>query len=230
MKRSLALSVLVVAGISGLQVFPATAGDPEAGARAFRACVACHSLEPGRQLTGPSLAGLWNKKAGAVDGFRRYSPALKESSLVWNEATLDDWIADPKRAVPGNRMTFPGIKDPKTREDLIAFLKEAGTGSAKRQAQQGGMARSPALPNLKELSASQQVTAIRYCQDTYYVTTASGETIPFWEFNLRFKTDSTETGPTKGKPALMAAGMMGDRASVIFTDPAEISASIERKC
>jgi cytochrome c len=92
------------------------------------------------------------------------------------------------------------------------------------------MAQSPALSNLKELSASQQVTAIRYCQDTYYVTNASGETIPFWELNLRFKTDSTDTGPKKGTPALMPAGMMGDRASVIFADPAEISASIERRC
>jgi cytochrome c len=230
MKRFLAIFAVVVAGAPGLKDSPATAGDPDAGARAFRACAACHSLEPGRHLTGPSLAGLWHKKAGTVEGFRRYSPAMKASSLTWNESTLNDWLADPKRAVPGNRMTFPGIRDPKAREDLVAFLKEAGTGNAQRQTRQGGMAQSPALSNLKELSASQQVTAIRYCQDTYYVINASGETIPFWELNLRFKTDSTDTGPKKGTPALMPAGMMGDRASVIFADPAEISASIERRC
>jgi cytochrome c len=86
------------------------------------------------------------------------------------------------------------------------------------------------VPSLKQLEPNQQVTAIRYCGDTYNVTTANGETVPFWERNLRFKTDSSADGPEKGKPALLPAGMMGDRASVIFAEPSEISASIESKC
>jgi cytochrome c len=68
------------------------------------------------------------------------------------------------------------------------------------------------------------------CGDTYRVTTAAGELPPFWEFNLRFKTDTTDTGPAKGRPAIMGAGMRGDRASVIFADPAEISAFIKKRC
>ena len=86
------------------------------------------------------------------------------------------------------------------------------------------------VPSLKQMTPDQQVTAIRYCGDTYSVTTGTGETQQFWERNLRFKTDSSADGPPKGNPALLGAGMMGDRASVIFADPAEISAFIEAKC
>src|SRR3546814_7194444 len=89
---------------------------------------------------------------------------------------------------------------------------------------------TPDLPDLKALGPEQQVAAIRYCGDTYRVTTAAGETLPFWEFNLRFKTDSSDKGPAEGKPALMPAGMMGDRASVIFAAPAEIRGFIQSKC
>src|SRR3546814_8557807 len=88
------------------------------------------------------------------------------------------------------------------------------------------MMRGPTLQDLKAVGPDRQVTAVRYCGDTYHVTTAAGETIPFWEFNLRFKTDSSDKGPAKGKPVLTRAGMMGDRASVIFSDPAEIGAAI----
>src|SRR5687767_3291657 len=73
----------------------ASAGDAGRGARAFGACAACHSLEPERSLTGPSLSGVWGRKAGSLDGFARYSRALKESGLVWNEQTLDRWLRDP---------------------------------------------------------------------------------------------------------------------------------------
>lgn len=94
----------------------------------------------------------------------------------------------------------------------------------------GGMMGGGELEDLKTVAASQIVRAIRYCGDTYEVTTADGEMLPYWEFNLRFKTDSGAKGPAKGKPAIMPAGMGGDRASVIFAGPAEISALIEPKC
>lgn len=208
----------------------AAEGDPENGARAFRACAACHSLAPGRHLTGPSLAGLWDRPAGTVAGFTRYSEALKSADVVWNAETLDPWLADPQRFIPGNRMTFPGIRDERARTDLIAFLEAATTaeGDDAPPAAEGGMA--PQRLNLKEAPPANRVTAIRYCGDTYHVTTAAGETIPFWEFNLRFKTDGSDLGPPAGRPALVPAGMMGDRASVIFAAPEEISALIERRC
>jgi len=210
-------------------------GDAEAGARAFRVCAACHSLAPGRHMTGPSLASVWGSKAGSVEGFARYSPALKSATVVWNEQTLDAWLANPKSVVPGNQMVFQGVKDQNARADLIALLKTVGGADAMGEVKQESpaltaMRRGPALSNLKELAPGQQVTAITYCGDTYRVTTAAGELPPFWEFNLRLKTDSSATGPAKGRPAIMAAGMQGDRASVIFSDPAEISAFVQRKC
>ena len=79
--------------------------------------------------------------------------------------------------------------------------------------------------------SGQQVTSLRHCRDTYEVTTADGKTRKFWEFNLRFKTDSSDKGPPKGKPVLLRAGMMGgDRSFVIFNSPKEISGFIEQKC
>jgi cytochrome c len=230
--RRAARAVLILGLFAPLPGVPATAAsDAGAGARAFRMCAACHSMEPGRHLTGPSLAHIWGRKAGTAAGFGRYSPALESSAIIWNEQTLDAWLTDPRAFVPGNTMTFPGVKDPKARADLIAFLKSADADGASGQtAQGGGMGRGPQLQNLKKVGPAQRVTAIRYCRGTYRVTTATGELPPFWEFNLRFKTDSSETGPQKGEPAILRAGMMGDRASAIFADPAEIAAFIEKRC
>ena len=74
------------------------------------------------------------------------------------------------------------------------------------------------------------VKTITYCHDTYRVTTADGKTRAFWERNLRFRTDSSKDGPEKGAPAITPAGMMGDRASVIFAAPEEINKIIEARC
>ena len=201
-------------------------GNAEAGAKAFRACAACHSLEPDRHMTGPSLADIWGRRAATVEGFTRYSPALKSAEIVWNEITLDAWLADPRAVVPGNRMTFRGIESQQARADLVAYLRRAGSEAARGN----GSRQVRGLPDLKTVGLAQQVKAIRHCGDTYHVTTAAGKTVPLWEFNLRFKTDSSETGPVRGQPAIMPAGMRGDRASVIFADSAEISTFIEKKC
>ena len=80
------------------------------------------------------------------------------------------------------------------------------------------------------LEPGQQVKTITYCHDTYRVTTADGKTHAFWERNLRFKTDSGKDGPEKGAPAITSAGMMGDRASVIFAAPDEFNKMIEPRC
>lgn len=206
------------------------AGSAENGARAFRACAACHSLEPGRHKTGPSLAGVLGRKAGTQEGFHRYSPALKGAEVVWNEATLDAWITDPQAFLPGNRMIFRGLPDAQARADLIAYLVQAGGESA--GAPQGGMTGMGGgeLPDLKTLGAEHQVTAVRYCQDTYEVTTADGASEPYWETNLRFKTDSGKLGPKPGRPVIVGAGMVGDRASIIFAAPTEISGFIQSAC
>lgn len=209
--------------------------DPEAGARVFGVCAACHSLEPGRHMTGPSLADILGQEAGTVTGFDRYSEALRESEVVWDAHTLDAFLADPQALIPDNRMSFPGIDNAQARADLVAFLeqvseKDRGQQGAEPRAGSGGMMGAPGLVDLKSVGPDQRVAAIRHCGDTYRVTTEAGRTFPFWEFNLRFKTDSSDKGPHPGEPVIMGAGMRGDRAFVVFADPSEISALIKQEC
>src|SRR6188768_3394355 len=99
----------------------ALAGDAAAGQQVFRKCQACHALEPGKNGLGPSLAGIVGEKAAAVPGYN-FSPAMKASSLVWDAATLDAYLTDPQKAVPGNKMPFPGLKTERERSAVIAFL------------------------------------------------------------------------------------------------------------
>ena len=94
----------------------------------------------------------------------------------------------------------------------------------------GGMMGQGRMPNLKELPAERTVKSVRYCDRKYAVTTGAGDVFEFREFDLRFKTDAGEQGPRRGTPALLAAGGMGDRAFLIFSDPGEISGYIEKKC
>src|SRR5262249_6931459 len=72
-------------------------GDANRGQRMFQNCVACHSLEPNKNLTGPSLSGVFGRKAGSLQSFTRYSDPMKFSGLTWDEKTLDAWLADPER-------------------------------------------------------------------------------------------------------------------------------------
>jgi len=213
-------------------------GDASRGERDFRICAPCHSLEPDRNMTGPSLAALWGRKAGTLPSFDRYSDALKSSGIIWEDRSLDGWLTDPDGMVPNNEMPFDGIKDADKRADLLAFLREATKPGAvpQRTAERpmggmGGMMGGVAqVPNLKTLEPNMQVKTITYCRDTYRVTTADGKTRAFWERNLRLKTDSSKDGPQNGAPALLPAGMMGDRADVIFAAPEEISKAIEARC
>jgi cytochrome c len=233
---------IAVAGAGVITLpYQATAEQSHAarGEPAFRACTACHSLEPNRNMTGPSLAELWNRKAGSLSSFTRYSPAIKSADIVWSDKTLDEWLKDPQRLIPGNTMTFPGIKDAGQRADLLAFLKGATQpGHVPPSTAQGigqtggmmGMMGGGAVPHLKTLDPRDRVQAIIHCGDTYKVTTADGKTRDFWERNLRFKTDESNDGPQKSAPAIVPAGIMGDRADVTFAAPQEISGFISDQC
>jgi cytochrome c len=232
MNRFVVTTLAIIAPLSSVI---AQQGNADRGQHDFRACAPCHSLEPDRNMTGPSLANLWGRKAGSLPSFDRYSDALKSSGIVWDDRALNGWLTDPQRMVPDNDMPFDGIKDEGVRADLLAFLKEATKpGAAPQQTSQqggmGGMMGGPHDPNLKKLDPKIQVKSIRYCRDTYRVTTADGKTRAFWERNLRFMVDSSKDGPEKGVPAIMPAGMMGDRAAVIFAAPEEINTIIEKQC
>jgi cytochrome c len=239
MKGLCVLGVALLITISSGVSVAFSEGNSDRGQRVFGACAACHSLQPDQSMTGPSLANLWGRRAGSSASFSRYSSALKSANIVWNDKTLDQWIDDPQHLVPDNQMTFAGIKDARQRADLLAFLKQA-TQPGASVAQQGGpmggmggmggMMGGGRVPNLKKLDPSEQVQQITYCKDTYTVSTADGQTRKFWERNLRLKTDASGDGPEKNAPALVPAGMMGDRADVIFADPSEISSRIADKC
>jgi len=205
------------------------AGDPIRGARLFNTCASCHTVRPGEHLTGPSLAGIWGRKAGEVPGFERYSDALARSGIVWSEASLEKWLASPEKLVPGTTMPFPGLREKNDRADVIAFLKAAAEGKAPSAGTgPGGMMMGRARSDLKQAPAEGQVTAIEHCHDSYTIRTADGTTEKVWEFNVRLKTDSSKDGPLPGRPVVVGSGMRGDRVSVIFASPAEISRSIKQ--
>jgi cytochrome c2 len=96
-------------------------GDPARGEVRFQECAACHKLDAGVNGLGPSLHGIFERKAGELADFR-YSPALKRSGIVWSPQTLEAYLTDPQALVPGNRMPYAGMADPGDRADLIAYL------------------------------------------------------------------------------------------------------------
>ncbi|HEV7821990.1 MAG TPA: c-type cytochrome [Burkholderiales bacterium] len=99
-------------------------GDGARGKKIFEECAACHSLEKGAHGVGPSLHGVFERKAGELADFR-FSPAMKKSALPWSARTLDLFLADPQQEIRGNRMPFSGVPDARDRGDLIEYLKTA---------------------------------------------------------------------------------------------------------
>jgi|ERR1700728_1573684 cytochrome c len=119
--RHLLLCGLTLAWIFGV-VVPASAQDAAAGERAFKSqCSICHSIQPNRNIIGPSLYSVVGRHSGMVPGFR-YSEANKASGLVWDVSTLDRYLTAPRQVVPGTLMTYAGLKDQQRRADLIAYL------------------------------------------------------------------------------------------------------------
>lgn len=121
MRRHLIFLALYV-GILGIA--PVYAQDAERGEKVFIQCKACHQIGEGaKNAVGPELNGLFGRKAGAVAGYS-YSAANKNSGITWDEATFREYIKDPKAKIPGTKMTFPGLKNPKQIDDVVAYLKQ----------------------------------------------------------------------------------------------------------
>jgi cytochrome c len=96
------------------------AGDAKAGEAIYERCLACHALAYDR--TGPRHCGLFGRRAGSVNGYAYYD-AMKKSKITWNAQTLDRFLANPMKAVPGTSMGYAGIADAKERRDLVAYLQ-----------------------------------------------------------------------------------------------------------
>ena len=123
-------------------------GDAAAGRQVFKKCQACHSLEPRKTILGPSLAGIVGRKAATDPNFS-YSPAMKQAALTWDPPTLDAYLAEPAKLVPGNRMPFPGLKTDHDRKDVIAFLAASATPTATPDAAKAAAPSAPAAPQAK---------------------------------------------------------------------------------
>ena len=106
---------------------PAPAGNAASGEQVYARCMACHSLTENR--IGPRHCGVFGRRAGTVSGFD-YSPAMRHAKIIWNEKSLDAFLTDPIKYLPGTAMVFAGVPDPKERADVIAWLKAAGAGAA----------------------------------------------------------------------------------------------------
>lgn len=229
-----AILVLLAAALLPVEL-RADEGDAAKGAKAYYICYNCHSLEPGVHLTGPSLAGLWGKQAGSIEGFSRYSKALQSVDLVWDETTLDAWFADPQALVPSNTMIFNGIEHEGVRANLTAFLRIAmGPDGAAAVVAQGLLSAEYAAGRVSEdlsrVGPARQVTFIQHCGDSYLIKLGDGSGAQYWERNLHFKTDTGPRGPADGVAVLVPVGSVGDRASVVFSSPANMARAVRQEC
>jgi cytochrome c2 len=125
--KSLVVAAATASAVLLAPIGQASAADVEAGSKVFNKCKACHSLAAGKNMVGPSLHGLFGRKAGTADKYN-YSKAMKDAGaggLVWSEKTLHEYLKSPKDFVKGNKMTFIGIKKDSELDNLTAFLKDA---------------------------------------------------------------------------------------------------------
>jgi cytochrome c len=116
---TLAAALLALSGQAAL-----ADGDAAAGEKVYKKCKACHALEAGKKKIGPSLNGIFGRTAGTVEGYK-YSGAMADSGIVWDETTMDAFLAKPKEYIPKTKMTFAGIPKEEDRANLVAYLMEA---------------------------------------------------------------------------------------------------------
>jgi cytochrome c len=115
------LSLGLAGGLAGAAGAARAQDDIAAGQHAFTPCKLCHSLDPGKNGIGPSLAGVVGRKAGTAPNFA-YSDAMKSSGITWDESSLNDYLKNPKAKVPGTKMVFAGVADDDARAALVKFL------------------------------------------------------------------------------------------------------------
>lgn len=101
---------------------PYKSADFNRGKRTFKLCQSCHTLnEGGQNLVGPNLYGIFGREIGTVEGFT-YSKAVDESDIVWSPEILADWLESPRNFLPGNKMSFAGVRKPEDRTAVIAYI------------------------------------------------------------------------------------------------------------
>lgn len=119
MRKILMLTSLLVM----ITLTPAVAGDVDAGEKVFKKCKACHLVDQEKNKVGPHLVNVFGRTAGSLESFSKYSNALKDSGIVWNDDTLNGFLVKPKAYVKGTKMAFGGLKKEEDRLNVIAYLK-----------------------------------------------------------------------------------------------------------
>src|SRR5262245_8389567 len=119
MSRRTSFGLLAAALLAALLAAPAGAANLEHGKQVFQACAACHTDKP--DALGPSLKGVVGRKSASLDDFR-YSGPMRRANLVWDDANLRQFLADPQAKVSGTRMPFGGLNNPKDVDDVVAYL------------------------------------------------------------------------------------------------------------
>jgi cytochrome c len=131
MKATYALTAAVLCTLS-LTSFAQADGDVAAGEQSFKKCLPCHAIGPGaKNKVGPELNGLDGRKSGTAPAYN-YSDANKNSGITWSHETFEKYIADPRAAIPGTKMIFPGIKNDKERDNLWAYISQFGPDGQKK--------------------------------------------------------------------------------------------------
>lgn len=123
--------------LTGLALPALAEGDAAKGEQVFKKCLACHSIEAGaKHKTGPNLHDIMGRNAGSVDGFKFSPAAIKagEGGWVWTPEVMDTYLTDPKKAMPGNKMAFAGLKKADERADVIAYLQANSAAPAEGEA------------------------------------------------------------------------------------------------
>ena len=116
------IRLFVLAAAMLVFAVPTRAQDAAGGEKLFKSqCTICHSAQPGKNMVGPSLFGIAGRAAGGVAGFT-YSDGNKNSGMIWDQATLDRFLAAPRATIPGTKMGYGGVKNEQQRRDLIAYL------------------------------------------------------------------------------------------------------------
>ena len=121
--KAIGAGAMLGAAFALAPLFAHATADAKRGEAVYSRCLACHAIEYDR--TGPRHCGLIGRRAGSIPGFN-YSDAMKRSGITWNAKSLDRFIENPLKTVPGTAMGYDGVKDAKERADLIAYLAAAG--------------------------------------------------------------------------------------------------------
>lgn len=126
------IRILIAFSVLAIAIDATSAQDLAAGATSYKKCVTCHDIGPtAKNKVGPSLNGLDGRKSGTIAGYN-YSPANKESGIVWNEESFLEYIKDPKAKIPNTKMVFAGIKSETEARNLWAYIKQFGSDGQKK--------------------------------------------------------------------------------------------------